>query len=494
MDTPLPHQLEAASVLGARSILADKRGLGKTLSSLLWAKQSKRLLCLARKEVAENFLEEIEIWFPERKPLNLISKPVHERRVTLQICSVLDEFTLVVNLEAWRKDKELVNALVNLHFDTVIIDEAHALKDEDTSAFKGVRDIVHTVNVCADCGHHELMELPTGTFCTNCFSLNSGAPSVQRLQMLTGTPFLNTPYDIWPLLHLIDNNHWPSQQKYLRDYCYQNYDGRWKFRPGAERRILEWLGTNYLARTREDAGVILPPQKIQPYHIEFTKTEYPNQWDVYHQIKDYAALKISETDVHDIVSMLALITRLRQAIVWPAGIRIGDWTCDIRESVKIDAAEKLAWELIDEGHKIVLYSQFRPPLRELHRRLGPQSVLLDGNTSSTLRKEIRRDFDRRYASNRWRCLLSQSRVGGESLNFNAATAGIIIDREWSPGREDQETGRLDRMGQTEESIMYILQAEPSIDQWQNDLIVAKQEMLDGFESELRDKLKEYLLS
>lgn len=480
MNNPLPHQLEAARILGPRSILADKRGLGKTLSSLLWARDSKRLLCIARKEVAENFLEEIQLWFPERKPLSLISQPVHERRVTLQICSVLDTFTLVVNLEAWRKDKQLVQELSALNFDTVIIDEAHSLKDEGTVAFKGVRDIVYAVNICSSCGHNELMQLETGIFCTKCFDLNSATQSVRNVQMLTSTPLLNVPYDYWTLLHLLDAKYWPSQERYLREYCYQTFDGRWKFLPSAERRILEWLGTNYLARTREDAGVILPPQKILPYHIEFSKAEYPAQWDVYHQIKNYAAFKISETDTLDIISILALITRLRQAIVWPAGIKIGDWECDVRESCKLDAAEKLVWELIDEGHRVVLYSQFKSPLQELHKRFGPASVVLDGATTTEMRREIRRSFDRRYTENRWDILLANSKVGGESLNFNAATAGIIIDREWSPGREDQETGRIDRMGQTEESIIYILRAEPSIDEWMDKIHQRKQEMLDYF--------------
>jgi len=494
-EQPLPHQIEAARILGARSILADKRGLGKTWSSLIWAEDSRRLLVLARKEIAENFMEEMELRYPHRNAFNIISKTPAERYATVTIMGMLNDFTAVVNLESWRRDDTIISDLRKLHFDTVIVDEAHSLKDESSTFFQGTRGIILGPNMCDRCGSSKIQFLndAVGWFCTTCYGLGNGKSSIEKVQFLTGTPILNTPYDLWALLHLIDPVEWPTKDQFLKHYCWQGADGRYRFLRHAESRILSWLGTNYLERTREDAGVVLPPQKVQTYHLDFNKQDYPEQWDFYEQLKEAAAIKISETETLDIISMRALITRLRQAITWPAGIVIDGWRCDVKQSIKVDAAEERTQLFRDEGHRVLLFSQFVPPLHELKRRFGKNAIVLDGSTPDYLRREIRHDFDRRHKRNKWDVLLAHYRVGGESLNLNAATAEVFIDYEWSPGREDQGQGRMDRMGQTEENYVEKLHASPSIDDWHVGLLKYKQAILDNF-NVAKESLREHLLS
>jgi len=95
---------------------------------------------------------------------------------------------------------------------------------------------------------------------------------------------------------------------------------------------------------------------------------------------------------------------------------------------------------------------------------------------------------------KYQIMLANYKAGGVGLNFTGATQAIILDREWSPGKEGQALGRIDRIGQTEETTVHVIRVKQSIDIWLDNLIQQKKEMIDGFESEidLSQSLKDFL--
>ena len=139
-----------------------------------------------------------------------------------------------------------------------------------------------------------------------------------------------------------------------------------------------------------------------------------------------------------------------------------------------------------EGARCVVFSQFKAPLRELHRRCGEagiSSVVLDGDTPEALRDEIIRDFDRRHTENnsaRWQVVLANYRVGGVGVTLTGATEMIMLDSEWSGGREEQATDRVHRIGQTEEVTIHKIIMEKTIDDWLEGLVSQKKAMTEGF--------------
>ncbi len=62
---------------------------------------------------------------------------------------------------------------------------------------------------------------------------------------------------------------------------------------------------------------------------------------------------------------------------------------------------------------------------------------------------------------------------------------IIIDREWNPGKEDQATGRIDRLGQTRDTTIHTFEVENSVDTWMAGLISEKADLIEGFETEAK---------
>jgi SNF2 family DNA or RNA helicase len=120
-----------------------------------------------------NVEREIRQWAPHRQVVILGAQPKATRRFLLQIMSEAPEYVVIANYEMWRRDKALIDDIIDIEFDTCIIDEAHNIKDMDSVAYKGIKRII--------------TESHNG----------KGIPFVIPM---TGTPILNRPQELFSLL------------------------------------------------------------------------------------------------------------------------------------------------------------------------------------------------------------------------------------------------------------------------------------------------------
>lgn len=150
------HQITGAKKLATveRGILADKRGLGKSLTSMIYMDMvgAKKVLCVVPNDTVGNYMRELEHWAPHRKAVKLAGLPKSQREFLLTTLQGLDEFCIVVNYEAWRRDKGMLDLLDKLQIDTLICDESHNIKDQKTIAFKGLKQLTTSSNKCDKCG------------------------------------------------------------------------------------------------------------------------------------------------------------------------------------------------------------------------------------------------------------------------------------------------------------------------------------------------------
>ena len=562
------YQIEGGRMIasaGGRAILGDKMGLGKTLTSQIATDmmESKKVLIVVPDDVVSNFLMEIAHWAPHRTAFLVGKMTRMQRDIILNTVRMMDQFTLVLNYSAWRKDKGLLRKLINLQLDTVILDEAHSVKNVSTSAFNGVNQIIKADNACPGCGGYvqhvhdsgdlvhdgnyrfmprdffvcigkhfpssetvDFLTVPVDNACgwsqRNDIVNDVERPygylrSVKHVLPMTGTPILNKPQDLFALLNLIDDEHFPNEKDYLYAYCQKNtWTQKWEFRYGGLESLTKQLAGRYIARDKKTAGVVLPPQEVRIHSIELDETLYPKQANVIKMLSHHAMLMLESGKKVPVIAMIALITRKRQANVWPAGlkfeyedadgnIQLFDVGEDVQESIKLDRIitepertesgdyEGLAVDFTGSGDKVngervVVFSQFKGPLKELERRMnnaGISCVRFDGDTPEDLRNEVKRDFDRKYAEEidyKWQVVLCNYKTGGVGLNFTAATQMIIIDEEWNVGKNEQAYARIDRMGQTEETTVHILRLSNTVDSWMAALIENKRNMVEGFES------------
>lgn len=528
-DRALPHQLDGAHYLSAsrRAVCADVMGLGKTLQGAVITldmleaanEGGKKNLIIVPNEVLSGFQKEIERWAPDRALIMLggiggLKKAQETHDFVAQVSP--NEVTYVTNYELLRRKSSsgFVDSLILDQFDTVICDEAHKMKETDKPTFKVVKKIVHAYNTCPveGCGkvilptkrdHYDPTKDRDGLCIVH--GHVEAIRSVVNFFPMTGTPVLNRPGELFALLNLINDEAFPRHNDFLMDYCTMGWDKKWKWAPGGESRLINRIKGSYLRRTREDAGVVLPKQTITIHDMEFDREKYAKQAELLDMLKDDMQIKISEGEVKSIPSLLALLTRQRQAAVWPGGIWMDlpdpenpIFNPPIRthvgalyqESAKMDRAVELAQEFAEAGERFVVFSNFREAIDEFANRYGDKVVTFHGGTSDRVREQIKSNFDRQElkltgAEPIWDGVAAHYTTGGIGLNLTAATQIIILDETWSPGMNQQAWDRINRMGQEEETCVHILRLEGTVDAWLAQLIEQKRQIVDGFEVELQ---------
>lgn len=467
-------QISGAVQLPERALLGDKRGLGKTLSSLIWLRLQKaqRVLVCLRKEVAEDFIKEIGIREPDKFVYPLIGATSETRRIAAMLLNGHKEFIVVTNIESWRKNIEMTtDDILKIDYDAVILDEAHHIKNANTGTAQGF------------------------------FKLAERIPKVLEL---TGTPIKNKPQEMFSLLHALYPKLFPSERKFQRDFCIQITQNKWVFTPQGLVDLVDKIKPFYLARSPEDIGRDVPPPRIIEYKLDFENHQQQKQ--AYKIMTERSMALLNSGKAIPIVSQLAIMTRQAQVVSWPAGIKFVDpedgliYKFDVEESVKMDWAEELIQELVGEGERILLFSRFKPAIYELKNRLeklGLSVAVITGDENKTNNREIFNDFDLKTASTtdyKYQVLLATYQTVGESANLNAARHAILYDRFWNPGNEDQAIGRIDRLNSIDQATVHVPLVENSIDIYMSDLINEKRSIVSGFKeaTDMQASLKAHL--
>ena len=470
----------------------------------------RKVLYFCPAPLLRNVMREWNQWAPHRNVTYIGAMSKAERNFALSFLDKLDEYTIIVNYEAWRRDLAMLDKLIECQFDTIIIDEAHNIKDMNSQAYKGVEKVV--------LGCKPEYVIP-----------------------MTGTPILNRPQELFPLLHLVNPQEFTYEKDYLYQFCeqYETQDGqfRWRFQPGGLDRLAPKIRKNFMRRTKDQAGIVLPEKSVIYHELDLDEESYPAQAKARKHMRDYATLVVDEAKGKALQAtvMIALLTRLRQIETWPPGIVLYAKVKDPitgksiiqrdpvtnEKIIELEMGEEFAesqkvdyiirkdpvtndWEgLIPdtvEDERVIVFSQFKAPLAELKNRveaMGKRAVILDGSTPSTLRDEIALDFDRKFTPNRadskWDVLLANYKAAGVGLNLTAATQLITLDEEWNPGKRDQAWDRIHRIGQTQNITINVVRTKDTIDKWLADIIEQKEAVAGGFEDAMMSiDLKEAL--
>lgn len=505
----LEYQVEGAihlAVAGS-AILGDKRGLGKSLTSLIYMDflGLRRIIVISPSDTMNNYIREVKRWSPHRTPIKLGKMLKGERDFLLSAIKDTPEYILVLNYEAWRRDPQLIEDIVKLKADALIMDEAHHGKTLSTNIAKGLQSIRFGLNDCPMCGSQEIKLIDEKDDFAKCLICGHSGfitdfCSIKSVLPMTGTPIINKPQELFPQLRMVDPANFKKENDFLRDFCMQRNNRRWTWLPGGEKKVIEKIKHRFLARTRESAGVIIPPPTPILHSIpkEEMVEKYARQFEAYEQVRKFAQL-VLDPDKNLAMSMpvyLTVLLRLRQVLTWPAAIelKVNDpvtgepqilGRLDVHESIKLDKAHELMEEIIEEGERVVLFSQFKAPLGVLQARLGNRVAIYNGDTPYYLKQQIQLDFDPKTVQEKptFDAVLCNYRAAGEGLNFNAASQMIILDEEWSPAKMQQAYGRIDRLGQTRETTIHTIRVEKTVDDWMAKLIEEKLDMTSKYEEQ-----------
>lgn len=464
-DVAFDWQIEGALLLPDRGLLGDKRGLGKTLSSIIWRrlKESKRTLVCLRKEVASDFIKELSIREPDLFVYSLIGANAADRKMAAWLLNGKEDFVVVTNIESWRRNIEATTEdILKIPYDAVILDEAHHIKNANTGTAQGF------------------------------FKLAEKIPKVLEL---TGTPIKNRPQEMFSLLHALYPALFPKESRFLYDYCVSVGQNKWAFSPAGLKSLVAKISFCYIARTPEDIGRKVPPPRMIEYKLDFES--HLKQKEAYQMMTERSLAILGNGKVIPIISQLAIMTRQAQVVSWPAGINFVDPETDelikfdVHESVKMDWAEDLLKELTEEGERTIVFSRFKPAIYELRRRLADAglsvAVITGDEKAKGNTEEVFNDFDLKTAppNPKYQILLATYQTVGESANLNAARHMVLYDRFWNPGNDDQAIGRIDRINSIDQATVHLPRVEGSIDDYMIDLIDEKRNLVSDFSTEQR---------
>ena len=263
------HQMDGAHFMASaeRVLCGDDMGLGKTRQTIaaFTMREARRILIACPGDLMTNWERELNLFAPEYVTI-IMGKMSYAQQLILMetFADEKDEkLVFLINYESWARNDRIIKDLQVQMLDTVVLDEAQQMKNGGSKKFKGILDLVYYPNQCtvADCNE---MLLPDEYMCVNKHvtvnvrSWDEGYTqfrkdrcSIKNVMVLTGTPIMNEPADMWTLLNLINRDLFPNVNAFERMFCdVDYYTGKMTWRHGGEKQLAEKI-----------AGVLHSPDK-----------------------------------------------------------------------------------------------------------------------------------------------------------------------------------------------------------------------------------------
>lgn len=404
-----PHQIEGIRELAKwRSfLLADDMGLGKSIQALTvfaidvvrgWAKTAVVICPVTLKG---NWADEIEK-FTRFKCVLLEGTPVQRKQQLADFADIAEPKLLIVNYEQVTAHLEELNELM---FDIAIFDEAHYLKNPRAKRTK------------------------------SCLSLTS-----RRSFMLTGTPMLNHVNELWSILHRIDPQAYPKYWSFLNRYAvFGGFKDKQIIGVKNEKELTERLSKYMLRRLKKDV-LDLPEVQIIERRVDLL----PEQRKIYNEVvEDMKLPNVHTAEPEDIENALTKFLRLKQICGTTQPFTGEDM------SSKLDLAVEDAIEILSNGHKLVVFTQFRAVQECFATRLDKAAPEFDiwtlhGDVKMNERQPIVHEWG---VSPKPGALVCMLQVAGIGLNMVEARHAFFLDELFVPGLNQQAIDRLHRIGQ-----------------------------------------------
>jgi SNF2 family DNA or RNA helicase len=408
-------------------------GLGKTVMvlALLDARRTDQggprrpSVAVVPRSLVFNWMAEATRFAPELRVLDYTGPQRGD-------ASIADYDLVLTTYGTLRRDAARLSAE---EFDYVILDEAQAVKNVATASSKAVRLLR---------GRHRLA--------------------------LSGTPVENHIGELWSLFEFLNPGLLGSSSAFRKASVIQGRDG------GEDLALVSRaLKPLILRRTKDQVAPELPSRTEQTIYCELDEP----QRHAYDQLRAFyrtSLLKRVEEDglAKSKIHVLEALLRLRQAA---SHIGLVDKRKTDAPSAKFDVLLPHLMELIDEGHKALVFSQFTELLGLLRQRLDPANVTyeyLDGKTRD------RGDRVERFSTDpNCRIFLISLKAGGLGLNLTAAEYVFLLDPWWNPAAEAQAIDRAHRIGQSRHVFAYRLIARDTVEEKVAELQASKRELADA---------------
>lgn len=432
-------------------LFGDEMGLGKTIEAigiLNLDPEIKNALVVCPASLKLNWQREIQKWLVHDLSVG-IAYPRQWPNTNIVIVNydILNRFPELYQKTA---GKNLL-AYVGPEWDYLILDEAHYIKSWKAQRSKLVKKIK------ARC----------------------------RL-LLTGTPIINRPIELWNLINYLDPLRWKSFRWYTNRYCdaYQKRIGRklyWDFSGASNLDELQekLRSTLLIRRLKKEVLPELPPKIRQVIeiskngclaYVEAERKALEEQENVLEDLRikvELAKASGSEEEYEQAVK------NLREGVSL-AFKHISSARHDIAVA-KIPSAIPLLHDAVDSSGKVVIFAHHHDVVHRLKEEFGDEAVLVYGQTKQ---EDRQRHVDRFQTDPACKVFIGSITAAGVGITLTASSHVVFMELDWVPGNMHQAEDRLHRIGQKDSVLVQHLVLENSIDARLAKTLVAKQKIID----------------
>lgn len=400
--------------------LADDMGLGKTVQTLallhkLRAEDDfKNALVVMPVSTMGNWKDEISRFTPYFEVLSY-----HGQNREKYINRIKKTDIVLTSYSTLRNDIDLFK---DFKFTYFILDESQIIKNASSKIYKSVKLI----------------------------------NSKHRLS-LSGTPIENNTMELWAQIDFL----MPGLLGRLKDFKKDFTKPIEEYQDEMKTDILRKTVFPFiLRRKKEDVAVDLPDKEEIIHYVEMEQL----QREAYNEIKEYYKNKVRNTLEEKKVQNAAIdiftaLLKLRQAAIFPF---LADREFASIPSCKFEAFKEIVTDIIAEGHKVLVFSQFVKSLKKIEsffKKMKFNYTYLDGSTGN--RKERIQAFQN---DDNIRAFLISLKAGGLGINLTAADYVILFDPWWNPALESQAVDRAHRIGQKKKVISYKLIVKDTVEE------------------------------
>lgn len=408
---------------GFGGILADEMGLGKTIQTLSFIQHmvekgiAEPNLIVVPTSVLPNWDREASKFVPDLKRLTIYGT----RRENL-FKEISSSQLVMTTYALLRRDLE---ELQNYEFNTIILDEAQNIKNPNTITARSVRKINARHRLC-----------------------------------LSGTPIENNLFELWSLFEFLMPGFLGSQHAFQRGIVKPIKDGDSDTLDYLRLRVRPFI----LRRTKSEVAKDLPP-KIE--NVQYCALE-EEQAELYGAL----AAKLKEQVMSDVenkgmaksqMSILDALLKLRQICCHPRLLKLDmPGVSTNLPSGKFEAFKDMITDIVEEGHKVLVFSQFVSMLHIIRSWLQIAEIpfcYLDGTS-----KDRFEQVDKFNDSPDIPIFLISLKAGGTGLNLTSADYVIHYDPWWNPAVEDQATDRAHRIGQKSQVFSYKMICQNTVEE------------------------------
>jgi SWI/SNF-related matrix-associated actin-dependent regulator of chromatin subfamily A-like protein 1 len=392
--------------------------LGKTTSTIIAALETgaKKILIICPASLKINWQREIEN-YTDRSVSIIEGKKWEDADFVIMNYDIIKNF---------HDEKDKNNSIIlNSGFELVVVDEAHYIQNKQAQRTKLINDITKKLG---------------------------------KLWLLTGTPMTSRPINYFNLLDLVDSPVAANWMGYVRRYCegYQFKVGKkriWNVTGASNlEELRDRTKTHVLRRLKQDI-LDLPEKIITPVYLRLKSQNYEELVGEYYNWFD------KQEESNSLTLQFSKLMKVRQEIA----------------SSKVKNTCELAENIIEQGKKVIIFTNFTDSLNQITEHFGKQAVKLDGSMG---KPERQFSIDKFQEDDDVKVFVGNIKAAGVGITLTAGEVVIMNDLSFVPSDHSQAEDRAYRYGQKNNVLVYYPIFENTIEGIIYDILKSKKNVFE----------------